>query len=187
MAMDQESDWTKAFADLKPDKTPAWAAAMADAVDARVTGKVELSGLIGKPTFTFNKAVFAAQLMALKPVPDAVAGMTGFANAWATAMTASTMVVTPGSALGAPSPATLWSVIFTSLIDASSVQLAKTLLISTLPTIPLVKDATQSKFGATFRKAFLMCSASVTGLNTLPPPPAGPGPLPLPGITLPFI
>lgn len=178
MPIDPEQQWTDAFANLATDKSPNWAMAFASAVDERVTGKAQLTGILGSVTFTFNKALFATQLMSLSPSPVAPAAMMGFANAWATAMSASQMVVAPGSAFGAPAPPTLWSVIFTSMLDAPMIQSGKAFLASTLSALPPAKNAKDSKFGATFRSAFLMCTASITGLNSLPIPPAGPGPLP---------
>lgn len=186
MPLDPEAAWNDAIANLKPDKGPDWAKGFADAIDSCCTGKTELTGVVGKPTFTFNKAIFMAQLMTLAPVPDPVSAAMGFANAWGTAMLASTMIVPPGSALGASAPPTLWSVVITSLIDPPTIELAKAFLIATLPTLEATKDAKQSKTGGTFRSAFLMCTCTVTGLNSLPPPPGGPGPLPFPGLLIPF-
>jgi hypothetical protein len=178
MPIDPEQVWIDAFAALAPQKGPMWAQPMADAVDARVTGKVALNGLTGSVTFTFNKAVFMAQLMALTPTPDAAAGMMGFANAWGAAMLASTLVVAPGSFFPAPAPATLWSVVFATVIDGASIETAKQALVAELMAVAPAKDAKESKFPPAFRNAFLKCTASVNGLNSLPPPTAGPGPLP---------
>ena len=186
MTINPQSDWIEGFAKLPKVPDSSWADNMANKVDSFVTSKVALTGLTGSVTFTFNKSVFASMLRALSPVTSSAAGTLSFANAWGAAITASSIVVLPGAYLISPSPPTLFSVIISSLIDPPSIALAVQFLATTLASAVPVPDANSSIFGPTFRSAFLMCTATVTGLNSLPIPPAGPGPQPLVAPLLPF-
>jgi hypothetical protein len=132
--------------------------------------------------FTFNSAIFQTQLTALAPVNNALAGITGFANAWEAAILASTVLVSPGSALVPPTPATIFSVVATSLIDTSSIALGKAKLLE-LVSAPQVPDANDSQFPEKFREATMLLTMSVTGINSIVPP-AGPLPLAAPFIPL---
>lgn len=179
MPMDPEPKWKEALGSIAPASGVQWAMKMADAVDGLCTSKAQLSGITGSVTFTFNKAIFAAQLLAVAPSPTTAIAAQVMANCWATAMQASMIVVAPGSSFGSPAPPTLWSVVIMSMLDVPSIMLAKTALIAELTVLQFVKEEKKSPLGPAFRNAFLKCTATVNGLNSLPPPPAGPGPLPL--------
>jgi hypothetical protein len=62
------------------------------------------------------------------------------------------------------------------LIDPPSIVAAQQFLAAQLPNLPNDEKASDSQFGPTLRKAFLMLTCTVTGLNSLPPP-APPAPL----------
>ena len=175
MPIDPEGAWKSAIANIKPDSTPQWTKAMADAVDSCCSNKAGLTGITGSVTFTFNKALFMAQLLAVSATPLAALAAQAIGAAWGTAMMASIILVPPGSSLGAPSPATTWSVCAT-VIDPAMVTLAQVSLIAELTTMQGVKSAQDSKLGPAIRKALLSCTATVTGVNSIPPP-AGPLPL----------
>lgn len=179
MSMDIEKEWIDAIAALGQSKSSDWAKAFADAIDQRVSNKAGLTTIQGAITFTFNKDLFAQGLLGLTPDGSAVSAMTKYATVWADAMMASQIVVAPGSYVGTTSPATLWSVVASSLLDPPSIQSAKEFLIQELANLPVADQAKDSKFGPTFRKAFLMCTASVQGLDSTPTP-AGPLPLSFP-------
>jgi hypothetical protein len=184
MPIDPEDKFKKAIAGLKPESTPQWAKKMADAVDGLVTNKAQLTGITGSITFTFNKAIFMTQLMALTFTPLAPVAAQAIGLAWGTAMLASTIIVAPGASLGAPTPATTWSVVIASLIDPPTITVAQTGLIATLAVMQAVKKAEDSALGPALYKAFTQCTATVTGLNSLPPPA---GPLPLLSPLTPFM
>jgi len=174
--LDPLSSWTNAFTNLAPAADDSWADNMADAVDGLVTNKLAVTTISPSATFTFNKAIFAAQLKLATPTDNAVAGCTNFADAWGSAVTASTLVVAPGSYLGAPTPATTWSVVILSLVDPASIAAAKAALVIALTSATPVANAALSAFPSAFRTAFATLTASVTGLDSTPSP-AGPLPL----------
>jgi hypothetical protein len=175
MPIPPEPQWKSTIDGLKPDSTPNWTKALADAVDGLVTNQAGLTGITGSVVFTFSKSIFMAQLLLVSATPLTAVAAQAIGVAWGTAMAASIIVVPPGSSLGAPTPPTIWSVC-ASLIDPSSVAAAQAALIADLTTMQPVKNANDSKLGPAFRKAFVSCTATVTGLNSVPPP-AGPVPL----------
>lgn len=136
--------------------------------------------------FTFPTPLFASQLQTLPPVADAVAGITGFANAWETALNGTTIVVGPGSAIPPPSPTTIFSAVFTATIDPPSIAAGKAKLLE-LVTAPPVANPLDSQFPIKFREATLLLTFTVTGLDSQPPPSAGPGPQPLTASNIPLI
>lgn len=181
MPMDPLNIWVKEISGLKADsgKSGDWADKLADVVDQRVTGKLGVVGVIGQVSYTFNKSIFATMLKLSSPTPAAADAAMKIANAFEAAASASTLIVPPGSALGAPAPPTLWSVVAVSIILPPSVSIGKGLIIQMLASSPPVPDAMASQMGPALFAAFGAMQASVTGLNSLPPP-AGPLPLALP-------
>lgn len=177
MAIDPPKTWIDTVNGLPPSKAaPKALADLASAVDACVTNKAQLTGIVGKPVFTFQKAIFVAGLQSLAPVPAAAAGVAKFVAAWADAVTASIMLVPSGSSFGPPSPPTLFSVVIATVLDPDSLVLARTTLQSDLLSQKPVKSSSDSDFGPALRRAFLSLTYTVTGLNSVPPP-AGPLPL----------
>lgn len=177
--IDPSSKWEEALGSLEPSSSPAWAGKMADAVDSLVTNKAQINGITGSVTFTFNKAIFQAQLMALAFTPLTAVAAQAIGMAWGAAMQVSTIVVAPGACMGSPAPPTLWSIIILSMIDIPMVTLAQASLIAEITLLQPVKEKGKSPLGPALFNAFSKCTATVSGLNSLPPPPAGPGPLPL--------
>jgi hypothetical protein len=131
--------------------------------------------------FTFPVAIFASALSALSPTTDAVAGITGFATAWETALLASTSVVGPGSFIPPATPATTFSVVASSLIDPASIAAGKAKLLE-LVTAPPAADAQDSEFPIKFREATLLLTFTVIGTNSDSPTTA-----PLTAPLVPFI
>lgn len=187
MPIDPESGFKSAISELKPVSTPLWTKDLASKIDGLVTMKAGLGVITGTCSFTFNKALFMSGLMPLAATPVAASAAQIIGQAWGNAMLVSTMVVAPGAFMGSPAPATLFSVIISSLIDPPSVMAAQTALIATLVAMQGVEKPNDSKIGPAIRTAFISCTATVTGLNSLPPPPAGPGPLPLTAPMCPFM
>lgn len=186
MAIDSLATWKSTLVALPKVADSSWADNFASWVDARVTNKAQLTGIITPtPPFTFSMATFKSQLATLSPTTSASVAATNFANAWATAMNVSlVLTVPPGSSLGAPSPATTWSVVTTALIDVPSVLVAQNYLQAQLAIAPTVADANDSLFAQIFRNTFLLLTGSVTGMNSVPPPV---GPLPLIAVAVPLL
>lgn len=180
MPIDPKDSWIQNVNKLPPaNSLPEGAKKLADAVDGCVSGKAQLTGIVGPPpSYTFNKALFMAGLMSMAPVPATPAGVTSFVNAWVTAVTASTMIVSPGVSFGSPSPATTFSVVISAVLDPPSLAAAQSSLTLELTQAGLnpVKDSKDSKIGPALYNAFKLLSYTVTGLNSIPPP-AGPIPL----------
>ena len=164
------------IASLKPTSATDWAPNLAAAVASLVNGMVSLSPLMGSITFTFQQSVFATQLMSIPPGNMAAVQANLIATAWASAVQASTLVVAPGSFLGVPAPPTLFSVVMVSMIDAASIASAKAFLAAQLSAAQPVSIGVQNKFGSAIHDAFLMLTATVSGLNSIPSP-SGPTPL----------
>ena len=183
MAVDPLNLWRSTLAALPPT-TGAWAPSFSSWYAGRIVG-ISPDPLVLVPAgflFTFNVAIFSSMLSALAPVPTAAAGILGFANAWEAALLASTAIMGPGSALVPPSPATIFSVVITTLIDPASIALGKAKLLE-LVSAPPETDANDSLFPEKFREATLLLTITVTGLNSVVPPV---GPLPLTAPQTPF-
>jgi hypothetical protein len=171
--IEPESTWGTTLTNLKPVSNATWAKAFADAVDSLTTAKMELTNIKTVPAqFTFAKAVFETQLKVLKPTKSAQEGANNFANAWATTVQSSIMVVTPGATIGLPpSPANTYSAVTGTLLDPASLAAAKAGLVSDILKVkPDPKNA--NAFARAFRKAFLALTYTTTGLNSVSPTPA---------------
>ena len=184
MPIDPQSAFKSTISSLKPTNGPLWAKDIADAVDGLVTNKAGLSVITGTCTFTFNKALFMVGIMALGPILAAPIAAQTIGIAWGNAMLASIMVVAPGAFIGSPAPPTLFSVIISTIVDPPSVVAAQTALIATLSAMQAVKIASDSVLGPALHTAFMSCTATVTGMNSIPPPA---GPLPLLAPLCPFL
>ena len=187
MPIDPLPLWKKEFKNLKPvgDKDPPgkWADNLADFIDQRVTNKMTLgTPIMGPPsTFTFQKALFSAPLKALQAVPDPISGRTAVANAWQSAILASTMVPGAGIALGSPAPPTLFSAPPVCMIFPVSVTLAYAGLLMDLIGLGEAQDPLMSKMPDALYTAFTKLQFMLQGLNSIPPP-AGPLPLIVPTV-----
>lgn len=180
--LDPVSVWSDEFASLPLVGDPSWAMNMADVVDSLVTGKLQINEISPPSSFTFMKAVFAAQLLPIVAAPPP-AGAFAMAAAWGAAMQASQMVVSAGASVGAPSPATTFSAPPVTILLPPSIAAAQAVLAAALLAAPPVPDAKASIIGPAMRTAFVSVLASVTGINSVPPP-GGPAPLLLPAGTL---
>lgn len=185
MAIDALQIWKDELAALPKVADTSWAANFAAWYADRLAGiTTSPSALV--PTgfvFTFAQAAFAAQLLSLAPTTSAAAGIMGFANAWQTALLATTAVVGPGSFKPPTSPATLFSAVISTIIDPASITAGKAKLLE-LVTAPPVADPQNSAFPVKFREATLLLSITVTGLDSTPTPA---GPLPLVAALVPLI
>ena len=188
MAVDLLSTWKSTLAALPQVADTSWAANFANWYAGRIAGIItDPTKLVPTGwTFTFNKSLFTSGLLGLGPTPSAIAGITAFANAWLAAMQASTALMAPGSFVVPTSPKTLFSVVTTTTIDAASTLAAKAKLLE-LITAPTVDDANNSQFPVKFREATLLLTVTVVGLDSEPPPSAGPGPQPLTASAVPLV
>ncbi len=173
--IDPLSTWISTFAALPTTADTSWAGNFANWANDRVID-MELSGILNAGLdWTFNKTTFEASLIVLTPTPIAASGIASFASAWETAIVASALSILAGASLGAPSPATTWSVVSSQVIDSSGIAAGKAKILE-LVSSPPVPDATSSDFPVKFREAFLLLTGSITGLNSVIPP-TGPNPL----------
>lgn len=184
--LDPESDWVDAFSKLKPQSTAVQGIMQLADVIEKLTNKVEpnLPGATVSPgIFTWNKAVFVAQALALVPTPGPT-WIPVLASAWSAACTAS--IIKPGM-VSAPS---IWQV---STVDTLTLPLAA----ATIPTIAagqgilsgllqLVPLDMQSKpdmapgdMGKAFRTATLGFVFTLIGISGTPISPV-PTPIPAP-------
>jgi len=139
-----------------------------------------LMGLTGQITFTFQEATFANLLKSIPMTPDKTQSATMIANAWNSAVSTSIMVVAPGAFIGTSTPATLFSVVTSTLLDPSSLLSATQGIVSDLSAAPLSDDT--SARPKAFYKAFKTLTYTVTGTNSIVPTPT-----PLVAPNLPFI
>lgn len=182
MAVDPLATWQSTLAALPKVGDNSWAMNFASWYAGRIVG-IAPSPAALVPTgfvFTFNTALFASGLQTLPPTASAAAGITAFANAWLAAMDASTAVVAAGTFKPPSTPATLFSVVATTVIDTASKTAAKAKLLE-LITAPAVGDATMSQFPIKFRDATLLLTITVSGTNSVTPTP---GPLVVPAVPL---
>lgn len=192
MAIDPLSTWKSTLAALPKVADASWAPNFAAWYAGRIIG-ITTSPAALVPTgflLTFNTALFASGLVALTPVGNALAGITGFANAWEAAILTSvypaTLTLLPGSFIPPTSPTTLFSAITSVLITPASIAAAKAKIIE-LASSPPVDDVNNSEFPQKFRDATLLLKINVIGLDSQPPPTAGPGPQPLNANNVPLI
>ena len=180
MAIDPLSVWKTELANLPKVSDSSWALNFANYYADRLinitTNSSQLvpSGFV----FTFSVSTFQSELVSLPPTDDPIAGATSFANAWETALNASTAIVAPGSFIPPTSPMTLFSSIISTVIDPTSIAAGKAKLLE-LVSAPPVADPQNSLFPVKFREATLLLTITINGLDSQPPPAAGPGPQPL--------
>lgn len=188
MAIKVLQDWKDSLENLPKVANNSWAANFAnwyaDMIAAITTDPAALvpTGFV----FTFNKPIFEAQLLALTPKDNALAGITGFADAWNAALTASTVVVAPASFKPPTSTTTLFSLVTTTTIVPASIAAGKAKILE-LVSAPPVASAQDSQFPIKFRDATLLLKIKVVGKDSQPPPNAGPGPQDLTVDNIPLI
>lgn len=175
------STWKNGFANLPLVADAAWKQNLADFVDGLVTNKLTIAGITPNAVFTFNKTVFRAGLEPLVATTNTLQAATTLAQAWGSAVMASSVVVSSGAFVGAATPATTFSAPpVTIILPVTAAQLALQNLIVTLPLATNVQD---SQFPKAFRDAFLTILTTTTGLSSVPPP-TGPTPLVAAGLSV---
>lgn len=190
MAIDPLATWRSTLAALPKVADNSWAtnfaAWVADRINNKITTNPTNLTLASPLVFVFPQATFATQLVALTPTGNALAGITGFADAWKAAIDTvlfpATLNVAPGAFVPPATPATTFSTVTSVLLDPASVTAARAKIIE-LATAPPVADVNDSEFPVKFREAFLLLTITVSGLDSTPTP-AGPLPLTVPNIPL---
>ena len=146
-----------------------WASNLASWLDQRTSRKLAVRPIIGNVIFTFQRGLFETQLKSCAPIDIAMSASLKIASAWESAIMASPIIILPGSSLGAPTPATTWSVV-AAIIDPPSVMAGKALLIAKLASAAAVDDGGDSHMAEAFRSASQMLTVTATGINSLPIP-----------------
>jgi len=176
MPLEPLDTWQQTLKQLEQVGHQDWAQDFSQWLSERSTSKLQLMPVMGPVSFTFQKSVFEARLREFRPVGKPREAALAWAGAWEAAVNASAMVVGTGAFLGAPVPVTMWAVA-TAVIDASSVQAGKKVLIQKLSDAKFVAKAEESEIAEAFRMAFLTLTATVTGVCMTYPPAPLVGPL----------
>jgi hypothetical protein len=169
MPLEPLATWQSTYADeVGPTADPITGAlAIANWLGDRLDGKLSADAGIGGPglTYTFNRAIFATALSALPPTPDATAGALAFATAWETAALISIPLMAPLSYILVATPATTWSVVTTTILDAPSVVLGKAEVFGLKDAEP-APTAEKSETPEAFREAHLLHTITTTGIDS---------------------
>ncbi len=178
MTLESLSVWQSTFkTDIPPTDGPEWPDSFTDWYAARFDSpNLSLPGLtIAAPPLpvVFGKAAFKSIFSTLTAGLSQSAAMNIVANAWEAGLLASTVQVKVGDSIGAPSPATTWSSVSSSIFDAPSIALGKAKILELIGS-PNVADAKDAQMPVKFREATLLLTVTTTGLNSVTPTP---GPL----------
>lgn len=172
MPIDALQDWKDELENLPKVNDSSWALNFAEWYADRLVNIEADSSVLDTSAgfvFTFAETTFALALTSLSPTTDPVAGITSFANAWESAILATTVVVAPGAFIPPSDPATTFSAVTGTVIDPPSIAAAKAKIIELGSSSP-VDDPQDSEFPVKFREATLLLTITVTGLNSLPTP-----------------
>lgn len=180
MTINALSVWKSSFkAEVVPTDGVTWPDNMTNWYTAQFNSpKLSLPGItIAAPPLpaTYGSAAFKAIYSTLAPGLSQSAAITLIADAWAAGLAASVVLVKPGDAIGVPAPATIWSVVTTSVFTPASVVAGKAKILELIGA-PNVGEALDSQTPLKFYEATLLLKVTTTGLNSIPPPV---GPLPL--------
>ena len=177
MSIDSLSVWKSTLAALPKVEDSSWSLSFASWYTSRIVNITTNPSSLVPLGFssTFATTVFKDALAALGPSSSAAAGIAGFAGAWEDALNATVIVVGPGSFAPPTSPPTMFSLVTTTTITPASIAAGKAKILE-LVTAPLVSDPNDSLFPQKFRDATLLLKITIVGLDSQPPPAAGPGP-----------
>lgn len=188
MTIDPLNVWKSTLATLPKVVDGSWALNFANWYAERIIG------IMPDPTvltpvgfiFTFSAPTFATNLITMTPSMNPLQGITGFANAWASAIALTvfpaTLTLMPGTVFGSPpTPATTYSAITSVTLNPASLAAAQAKLMELAAAVP-VSNPQDSIFPEKFRDATLLLKIDVTGLNSITPTPA-----PLPAVGVPLV
>jgi len=176
--IDPMATWLAEFQNIPPDTTGDLAPKnIANFVDLRVTGKLDLDNSIAKvsppPQFTWQKAIFQAQFALLSkiPAPDTITPALKLAQAWQTATLSSTLIISAGATIAPPPPATNGQALTAvAVIDPATLALAVQGLISDLSSASPTPVQANSVLPKALYKAFTSITFTITGIDTKVPP-----------------
>lgn len=163
MAVNALSIWQSTLAALAKTEDASWATNFAAWYADQIAG-IEPDPSTLTPagwSFTFAQPLFVTELTALAPTDDATTGISGFADAWETAILATAASCSAGTTYGG---ATFGSVSST-VIDPPSIVAGKAKIME-LVAAATVADALDSEFPAKFRDATLLLTITVTGTDS---------------------
>jgi len=152
MAVDSLQDWKDELEDLSKVLTTIWAPNFAEWYADRIVSMETDSTATTNFAFNFAEAAFAAELIVLAPA-DQVTGINNFADAWETAILATTPTAT--AAAGFDSVSSI-------AIDAASIALGKLKILELIAAVPEA-DAQDSLFPVKFRDATLLLTVTISG------------------------
>ena len=183
MAVDPLSIWTEELEKLPPVGDLSWAPNFANWYADRIVDIEPDDTMLDVSTgftFVFNTALFATTLALLPPVPVALAGITGLALAWETALLttiySATLNVSSGAFVPPASPGTIFSSVAGVEIDAASLIAGKAKIME-LAVAPPTGEVDTSQFPLKFREATLLLTITVEGMDSTPSSSGGPYPL----------
>lgn len=123
----------------------------------------------GQVVFTFNQAVFQAQLMTIPPsVTDKVTAGILMSQAWQAAVLSSAWLATPGISVGAPTPATIFSAVGALTLPPSILQ-GKLLIQQMYAAFPATGAEQDGIVADALFSAFSSLQVSFTGSNSVTP------------------
>ena len=160
--------WKAQYKLLPKVSTPLWADNLAALVGTQVA-LAQLVGITGAMVYTYTQPLLASGLKLNTQTPAQLSAAISTAEAWGSAAAASLMVVAPGASFGAPTPATIFSVVTTTLLDPPSLILAKQSIVTKImSSVPSTDDGMLMD---AFYEAFKKLTFSVTGINSITPTP----------------
>jgi len=175
MAVDPLITWQTTFAALPQVADNSYAANIAEWYGLRVAGIESNPAQFTTVGFAFSfaESVFATQLLNLGPTVNNVEAINDLADAWQTAINASTISVSSGSCAPPCDPDNTFSVVSSTSLDAASVTAGRTKILDLLTATPVI-NALDSEFPEVLRSAILLLTFTVDGLDS---DPDGPKPL----------
>lgn len=172
MSLEPLATWQSTFkAQMPPVAVGTWPLSMTNWYAERFnTPNLDLPGLTLSTSplpAVFGNAPFMALFSTLAPGLSQAAAMMIVANAWEAGLLASIVTVAPGSSIGAPSPATTWSAVASSIFDPPSIAAGKAKILE-LVGADNVADALDAQMPVKFREATLLLTVTTTGTDSTP-------------------
>jgi len=169
MAVDALNTWQTTFAALPLVADNSYAENIAEWYANRISG-IEPNPAQFTPvgfSFTFAESVFATELLNLSPTISSIEAINKLADAWQTAINASTISVSSGSSAPPGGTSNTFSAVTTTTLDASSITAGRTKILDLITATP-VSSALDSEFPEVLRDAILLLTFTVVGLDSSP-------------------
>lgn len=171
MAIDALATWKTFYNALPLVDSGIWTTNFSNWGNNRVVNKAQVTGVThASPPFLFAVATWKTQLDALTDTDDKTAAATAFADAWETAINASSLTTLPGDFVNpGGDPTLIWSSISSSIIDASSITAARSQMIADILAADDAATLDDSKIPEIIRDAFLALTCTITGQDSSTP------------------